>query len=89
MMLYPTPKNHCLNCFHCKRIIQQPNVPVGSIVLTEDNARQESAPIRCEFRYWGELPDGREKIYRSPWVAAKSKKLAEIAQRCPEYDDNE
>jgi hypothetical protein len=86
-LLYPQPKQHCLSCGHCKRVIK-PDIPVvaGALKLFEDSPREPAAEIRCDLLYWGFLPDEREKRYRSPWVAAKSYKLHVIASRCPDYD---
>lgn len=86
-MLYPQPAgSHCLNCMNCVRHIKL-EVPTaaGAVKLYEDSPREHSAEIRCKLLYWGELPDGREKTYRSPWVAAKSDVLRRIAMRCPDY----
>jgi len=89
-LLYPTPEKHCLGCFHCKRVISGKGKEVGNIALTEVSPTDiPIAPIRCDLGYWGELPDGSEKRYRSPWIAVKSTVLMELASRCPDFDDQE
>ena len=91
-MLYPQPKGpHCLNCVQCKRIIRPPEgTPIGAIRLHEDSPRERyQATLRCALEYWGNLPDGTEKRYASPWVAVKSDKLRVVASRCPDYETDD
>lgn len=70
------------------RIIKpDPGTPAGAVKLFEDSPREKTAEIWCRLGYWNQLPDGRLKTYRSPWVAAKSRRLAVVASRCPDYRD--
>lgn len=75
---------------NCVRVIKpRPGTPLGAVSLWEDSPKEEPAEIRCALGYWGELADGREKRYRSPWVAVKSERLRVIASRCIDYETDD